>query len=229
MKNKLLIFLLFFTISIQAQFEFQPDTTEVSCKKELDKAEKDFNQNNFTLRIQKTPWLTDTQIRIIKEYGIKIESSRFHMNNCYDYKIEKLLNKKFGFNFLKHTEEKAKYLDENGKGNRSASLINKEKDLKSHILNNLSKKQLRILRKKYGQKNIWIASIIDKKGYYHIQKIGFLTEFDIESFDKSLNQIEEISEPLISNIIDNKLLYIPATKNGELVIERIIYRMNFKK
>ena len=229
MKNKLILLLILITFSIQAQFEYEPDTTSVLCKKELIKAEKDFNNNDYTLKIQKTVWVSKTQIQLIEQYGVKVESSRFHINNCYDYKIEKLLDKKYGFSFLKHTQEKAKSLDESGKGNRKASFINKKKNLKEYVIDNLSKKQFRYLRKKYGTDNIWIVLVIDNKGYCNIEKIGFLEEFDVTSFQKSLNNINEISEPIISDLINHKLLYTPKTENGIPITDKVISRINLVK
>lgn len=228
MKNKLILLLISITFSIQAQFEYEPDTTSVLCKKEFIKAEKDFNQNNYTLRIQKTPWISKTQIQLIEQYGVKVESSRFHINNCYDYKIEKLLDKKYGFSFIKHTQEKAKSLDESGKGNRKASFVI-GKNLKEYVIDNLSRKQFKYLRKKYGTDNIWIVLVIDKRGYCKIEKIGFLEEFDVDSFQKSLNNINKINEPILRDLINNKLLYNPKTEDGIPVSEKIISRINLVK
>ncbi|PKH49511.1 hypothetical protein CXF68_01875 [Tenacibaculum sp. Bg11-29] len=138
----LIIIFLAFIINIQAQFEYKPDTTNLHCISQFEKAKEDFSNKTFVLKFQKSYDYTKTHKKIIENYGIQIEASRIYINNCYDYKIIELLNEKHGFNFIEHTKNEAKELDKNSSESNLAVSNTKEKDSISDPIGYIKKESI---------------------------------------------------------------------------------------
>lgn len=210
------------------QFEFKRDLNNKHCLDQMEKAELDFNIDSAVLQLKKPVPFSDTQKKVIEnKYGIKAIYPDFYFPDCYNYRLLELLSEKHNTDFLNLTLKIADSIDQSGNGNSNEKLIIKEQSIQEYIQNNISKKQKRSLRKKYGSENLYLALQIDVTGkswYYSLSR----PELDVsKSMVENASGAEQIMEPIVYELVNGKKLFRPRIQNGIPVKTMQMVKLNF--
>ncbi len=217
-----------FCQNLKGQYVFKIDTADVRCKEQIKKAENDFENNSFVLRINKPIPYSDTYKKVLEGYNVTVEFTGIFIADCYGYTIKSLLNSKYQTDFLAMAKKVADSIDEHGSWNREARLKIEEHDLVEYIQKHVSKKENKTLTRKYGNETLWLALVVDTIGKSWIYSLGRLEEVDVmHSLRRNADNISKVKEPIIQNLIHGKELFIPKMKHGEAIESWMILQLNF--
>ncbi len=181
---------------------FKPDSSNTYCISEMNRAIIDFESDNYVLQLEKPGSYSNTQKKVLeKYYNIHAKYPEFYIENCYNYYLKILINKKFGFDVLSKSMVEADSLDEIGLGNKKVEFIYKEGP-NAYFLSCLTKKESKYLQKKYGSNRIYYRIEIDENGACNISGINYKGSIILRK------------EPLFNKYFDNKKLFNPRIVEG---------------
>jgi hypothetical protein len=205
MKIILSSLLLTFYFHCQAQnffFQYRPDTTNSFCLEQFDKAEEDFKNWDFELQIMKGTRFSKSLLLMLKDdYNVNAAFPEIFIENCYNYHLKELLNKKFGEDVLKVSELKADEYDQGNHGTRMEKYIGYGKILTEFLFHEMTRKEIKNIQKKYAGKTLHMKVEINEVGKCKILNID----------DGTRN----IYERIFGEIIDGEILFNPRVIEGE--------------